>query len=86
MDNIVAERNAYLALSQDWRQRFAQLTPDISDRVRIRLAWRLAAENIATDDELSALTADAMLRWPEVGLKCVELRDHYIRRRLLRGR
>lgn len=80
MTGFDADRLLRMSLSNHWSSRFQQFAPEVSTTVRVRLAWRLAAELIATDDELERLSLATMTRWPETGQKCRDLRDIYLRR------
>lgn len=74
-------RKATASLSDHWKAQFLAVVPHASATIRSRLAWRLAAENIGSDQDLEKISARTILSWPGAGQGCVDLRDIYIRRR-----
>jgi hypothetical protein len=74
-------RKATALLSDYWKAQFLAVVPHASATIRSRLAWRLAAENIGSEQELERISAKTILSWPGAGQGCVDLRDIYIRRR-----
>jgi len=63
-----------------WLSRFCRTLPNSSTRMRTRMAWRLAALSVATDEALEKLSEAELVKYRGGSPTFIDLRDQYLQR------
>jgi hypothetical protein len=70
-----------LELGKYWLSRLCHTLPDSSTRMRTRMAWRLAALSVATDQALAELSDADLTKFGGGSAALLDIRDQYVKLR-----
>jgi hypothetical protein len=68
-----------LELGKYWSIQFNQVLPHTSSRIRTRLAWRLAALSVATDEAFAQISESVLLNCQGGTPAFLDMRRMYLR-------